>query len=84
MNNCLLETHPEYGGCCCKCKFRLRAFAHSTHSVSECIPGHWICIAFAFYEGEDIGYVGDFEHGMCELFMSLPWSLDEQGHIILI
>jgi len=68
MKKCWVEKHPEYGGCCCKCKFRLRAFAQQT---SDRIPDTWLCVAFAFCEGEAIGYVGDFGHGMCELYAGI-------------
>lgn len=61
---CVLESHPQYGGCCCQCKFRLRALDHQSDRQIG-----WACVAFAFMEGEDIAYLGDFEHGICELFM---------------
>ena len=71
--NCTLVTHPEHGGCCCKCRFRLRAFSHPYQSLMG-----WACIAFVFAgnkgKGWDVAYIGDFEHGMCELFMPLPWD----------
>jgi hypothetical protein len=64
MGKCALE-HSETG-CCCTCKHRLRALSHDSFPSSEQIG--WACIGFAFMEGEDIAYIGDFEHGLCELY----------------
>ena len=58
VRKCWLEKH---GSCCCECKFRLRALDHETDESLG-----YACVAFM--EWEDIAYVGDFEHGMCELF----------------
>lgn len=66
MSKCLLEKH---GRCCCQCKFRLEAHDHPMGSKIG-----WACIAFAFMEGEPIAYIGDFEHGICEMFQPLPWG----------
>jgi hypothetical protein len=43
----------------------MRAYDQET---AKRIPNQWICIAFAFKEGEDAAYIGDFKHGMCELY----------------
>ena len=64
MSKCWLEKHPKYKSCCCICKYQLRAF--DNENPSEQIG--WACIAFAFEEGEAIAYIGDFEHGLCELY----------------
>lgn len=66
MPTCRLESYPNHGGCCCQCKYRLRAFDHD--SFLRRAQMGWACIAFAFMEGEDIAYIGEFEHGMCELY----------------
>jgi len=60
---CWVQKHPEYGSCCCQCKYRLRAIKHESDEQLG-----WACIAFALCGGEDIAYIGNFEHGMCELF----------------
>src|SRR3989304_8940645 len=60
---CWLRKHPEFHGCCCQCRFRLRAFPQATSTAMQNI---WICIAFA--EGADVAFVGNFQHGICELF----------------
>lgn len=76
-SKCCLATHPEFGGCCCRCRYRLRALKHDR---GPDIPDNtWACIVFAFMEGkrDAIAYIGDFEHGMCELFTALPWPLAE-------
>ena len=74
MSKCVLETHPEHGGCCCRCRHRLQALKDSGGSPNFELPDNtWACIAFAFCQGEPITYVGDFEHGMCEMFTPLPW-----------
>lgn len=78
MTKCCLETHPELGGCCCRCRYRLKALKQLHDSLGVDIPDDaWACIAFAFCEGEGIAYIGSFEHGMCELFTTLPWPLAE-------
>ena len=77
MDKCCLETHPEFNGCCCKCRYRLHALSHYRNTGVPIPDGTWACIAFAFMEGEDIAYIGDFEHGICELFTPLPWPLAE-------
>ena len=64
IEQCQLLAHPEYNMCCCGCKFRLRAF-ENLHPDTQI---GWACIAFAFMEGEDVAYIGDFEHGGCELY----------------
>lgn len=69
MRDCQLDKHGE---CCCQCRFRLLALTHPCGGQIG-----WACIAFAFMEGEDIAYIGDFEHGMCELFRALPWEKGE-------
>ena len=66
MSNCQLEQHPEYGGCCCICKYRLRAIENK--SVQQFA---WACIAFALVEDEDMVFIGGFEHGLCELFTAI-------------
>ena len=63
---CQLVEHQEFNSCCCKCKFRLRAMEHVFFPQRQ--RTGWACIAFAFMEGEDIAWIGDFEHGMCELY----------------
>ena len=63
MKTCTLETHPEHDGCCCQCKYRLRTRSHPHGDQIG-----WACFALAFMEGENIAYLGEFEHGMCELF----------------
>ena len=69
---CCLETYPQFEGCCCKCCYRLKALNQLGDPLGLVIPNDaWACIAFAFCEGEGIAYVGDFEHGMCELFTPL-------------
>ena len=68
---CILDTHPELNECCCYCKYRVRTFAQGT---GEQIG--WACIAFVFKEGEDIVFVGDFKHGICELFSPKEKSND--------
>ena len=80
MSKCMLEKHD---GCCCRCKYRLEARDHPMGSKMG-----WACIAFAFKGGEPIAYLGDFEHGMCELFEALPWEIKEvkrhdSGHVNL-
>lgn len=75
MADCCLETHPEFNGCCCKCRYRLRAETHCDVLSPELPDNAWACIAFAFMEGEPIAYIGNFEHGMCELFRPLPWPV---------
>ena len=72
MRECMLE---EYGRCCCQCKYRLEAHDHPMGSKTG-----WACIAFAFEEGEPIAYIGDFEHGLCELFRPLPWEIEFRIH----
>src|SRR3972149_8788462 len=62
IEKCWLRKHPEFHGCCCQCRFRLRAFAQAT---STAMQNSWICIAFA--EGADVAFVGNFQHGLCEL-----------------
>ncbi len=60
MSECWVQS-----GCCCRCKYRLRL-----RDLRELGRGQigWVCVAFAFMEGEDIAYQGNFEHGLCELF----------------
>ena len=72
MADCCLKTHPEFGGCCCKCRYRLKALGQPGDGPIL-LANDWACIAFAFMEGEPTAYIGDFEHGMCELFEVLPW-----------
>ena len=60
-SGCLLDRYSE---CCCQCKFRLRALRKPPPFEQFA----WACIACAIAEGEDVVYVGDFEHGICELF----------------
>jgi len=67
MSKCVLIEKPEYGGCCCRCKYRLRLLEKQRTSGYSLQVG-WACIVAFFDEGEDIAYKGDFEHGMCELF----------------
>ena len=69
MSKCMLEEHDC---CCCQCKYRLRALRHPDGIYTA--NDSWACIAFAFEEGEPIAYIGDFEHGICELFRPLPWE----------
>ncbi len=77
---CTLKTHPEHGGCCCQCRYRLEALPQLGDPLKFYVPNKaWPCIAFALCEGEGIAYIGDFEHGMCELFASLPWDAASRG-----
>lgn len=68
MASCNLKRFP--GGasnqCCCICKWRLEAHMHKQFPHTEQFG--WVCIGFAFMEGVPIAYLGDFEHGLCELF----------------
>ena len=71
MSECLLE---KYRRCCCTCKYRLRAFAQPSTQIG------WACIAFVFEEGESIVYIGNFEHGICELFRARPLEIEFRIH----
>jgi hypothetical protein len=44
--------------------------AHETfgHGYGRTDQIAWACVGFFFAEGDDVVYVGDFEHGACELF----------------
>lgn len=54
----------KYRECCCTCHHRLR--------VLEVTIGQkqigWACIVAWDVYNEDIVYVGDFEHGLCEIY----------------
>ena len=66
MARCELKKYPEYNRCCCVCRWRLEAHRHNAFPKKEQIG--WVCVGFAFMEGEPMAYLGDFEHGLCELF----------------
>jgi len=60
---CVLESHPKHGGCCCQCKLRVETIAQWTDNQVG-----WACAGPIKVHDENIVYVGEFEHGMCELF----------------
>ena len=68
-NDCCLETHPEFGGCCCQCKYHVEDHSHpDTDGLRFSNQRGWICAGFLFCEGESIAFSQWPEHGMCELF----------------
>lgn len=70
MNNkCCLETHPEFGGCCCQCIYRVQDCSHpDTDGGSIMKQRGWVCTGFLLSEGEPSVFSDWSEHGMCELF----------------
>lgn len=64
MSECELG-HRGQICCCCNCKFRLRLLDHARFPHKH--PVGWACAGFVFMEGEDVVFMGDFEHGLCEL-----------------
>lgn len=66
MNNCELKKHPESNQCCCECRWQLAAHWHDNFPSADLIG--YACVGFAFMEGIATVWVGDFEHGLCELF----------------
>ena len=64
MSECVFESHPKHGGCCCQCKERMRTFLLVDFPSGR--QAGWACVVF-IHAGEDIIYLSD-EHGMCELF----------------
>ena len=63
MSECWLMKH---GRCCCQCKYRLRLLDHHCFPANQLVGR--VCIAFSQCEGEDVAYLDDFEHGLCELY----------------
>ena len=63
---CNLKKYPGQSQCCCICKWRLGVYAHEKFPRRE--PLGWVCVGFAFMEADPVAYLGDFEHGLCELF----------------
>lgn len=77
-SECWLTKHPEWAGCCCRCKYRLRLQDHDGFPAGRVLRG-WVCIAFSQCEGEPVAYLGDFEHGLCELYEGLSKPVPTGG-----
>ena len=61
MKKCCLDP-PRNNDCCCVCTSRFEVKEHKTSKFVG-----WGCAIPFFYEGTRIMYLGDFEHGPCEL-----------------
>ena len=62
---CQLEV---CGRCCCTCRWRLRALDQESFPRVGVVGKGWACVGWAFVEAEPVAYIGDFEHGLCELY----------------
>jgi len=68
-NECMLEKHPEWGGCCCICEYHIADGSHpDTDGGRFGETRGWICTAFFMLGYEHVMYSGWPDHGMCELF----------------
>jgi len=63
-SKCQLVEHPQFNTCCCKCANRLKLYDQFPNKSQV----GWICVA-AIYE--QLAFVGDFEHGACEMFVAM-------------
>jgi len=65
---------PQFGGCCCKCRYRLTDYHHCTTSPAlREKKGGCVCSEVKGYichppEFDGRAYSGWSEHGMCEMF----------------
>ena len=74
---CVLETHPEWGGCCCQCKYHWGDYSHPhTDGGSAMTQRGWVCVAFGFCEATPSAFSEWCEHGLCELFERVPKQQD--------
>lgn len=74
QTQCLLKAVK---GCCCVCRWRLTNCSHPDTDGGRIMqPRGYVCIAFAFMEGERVCFSGWGEHGMCELFKRLDNEVD--------
>jgi len=63
-DRCLLS--PSMDRCCCKCKYLLEHYRIQNRGIPK--RDGWVCIAFAFEEGEGRAFSRDHQHSLCELF----------------
>lgn len=59
MSKCLLDSH--WKSCCCTCKYQVLLRDNNTQ-----LPVGYGCAVW--FEEEKLVYVGDFDHGVCELY----------------
>lgn len=71
-DECVLISHPEFGGCCCVCKWHVPDFSDPhTDGGSSTHQRGWVCVGFLMCEPDGGVLSGWADHGLCELFRQM-------------